>query len=77
MRARGGRVPSLDPRTFVDLSGYGPQAFDALLRVLGIDALVSASDHPYAEAFIVRGDSAADHAIRYTNPHRLMHGGTP
>ena len=76
LRARGGQVAAVDPRTFVDLSGYGPQAFDALLRVLGIDSLVSASDHPYAEAFTVRGDSAADHAIRCSNPHRLMHGGT-
>jgi hypothetical protein len=77
LRARGGQVAPVDPRTFVDLSGYGPQAFDALLRVLGIDALVSASDYPYAEAFTVRGDFAADHAIRYRNPYRLMHGGTP
>jgi hypothetical protein len=77
LRARGGQVAPVDPRTFVDLSGYGPQAFDALLRVLGIDALVSASDHPYAEAFTLPADAAANRAIRHTNPHRLMHGGTP
>jgi hypothetical protein len=77
LRARGGQVAPVDPRTFVDLSGYGPQVFDALLRVLGIDALVSASDHPYAEAFTLPGDAAANHAIRFQNPHRLIHGGTP
>ena len=66
LRARGGQVAAVDPRTFVELSGYGPQAFDALLRVLGIDVLVSASDHPYATAFTLPGDAAANQAIRST-----------
>ncbi len=77
LRARGGQVAAVDPRTFVDLSGYGPQAFDALVRVLGIDVLVSASDHPHATAFTLPGDAAANQAIRKHNPHRLIHGGTP
>jgi len=77
LRARGGVVAATDPLTFVELSGYGPQAFDALLRVLGVDVLVSASDHPYAVALEIPTDPAANHALRHTNPHRLMSGGMP
>lgn len=76
LRARGGVTTVVDPHTYVDLSGYGPQAFDALLRALGIDGLISASDHPYAAALGIAHDPAADRAIRHTNPHRLMFGGT-
>ena len=77
LRARGGIVRPIDPLTFVELSGYGPQAFDALLRVLGIDVLVSASDHPYAVALDFPQDPAAHRALHHTNPRRLMSGGTP
>ena len=77
LRARGGATPTVDPLTFVELSGYGVQAFDALLRVLGIDGLVSASDHPYAVALDLPTDPAAHRAIRHTNPNRLMTGGMP
>ena len=77
LRARGGIVRPIDPLTFVELSGYGPQAFDALLRVLGIDVLVSASDHPYAVALDIPQDPAAHRALHHTNPRRLMSGGTP
>ncbi len=77
LRARGGTTPAIDPLTFVELSGYGPQAFDALLRVLGIDVLISASDHPYAAALEIPTDPAAQRAVRHTNPHRLMSGGMP
>jgi hypothetical protein len=77
LQARGGSMGTVDPLTFVELSGYGPQAFDALLRVLGIDVLVSASDHPYAVALDIPNDSAAHRALRHTNPHRFMSGGMP
>ncbi len=77
LRARGGPTTQVDPLSFVDLSGYGGQAFDALLRVLGIDVLVSASDHPYAQALDLTHDPAAQRAVCSTNPHRLMTGGTP
>lgn len=75
-RARGGDPAPVDPDTYVDLSGYGLQGFDALLRVLGIDALVAGSDHPYATALDIPSDPAAHHAVRCANPHRLMNGGT-
>ncbi len=77
LRSRGGAVAAIDPLTFVELSGYGPQAFDAMLRVLGVDVLVSASDHPYAVALEIPTDPAANRALRHTNPHRLMSGGMP
>lgn len=77
LSARGGRTPALDPWTFVELSGYGIQVFDALLRVLGIDPLISASDRPYAEALEIPHDPAANRAIRALNPQRFLTGGTP
>ena len=46
--ARGGEPPTIDPDVYVDTSSYGPQALDALVRVLGIDVLVLGSDRPYA-----------------------------
>ena len=46
--ARGGEPPTIDPDVFVDTSSYGPQALDALVRVLGIDVLALGSDRPYA-----------------------------
>ena len=72
--ARGGRPGPVDPDVYVDTSSYGPQGLDALVRVLGIDALVLGSDRPYgAPVDPVLGD-AAIHAVRVVNPHRLLHG---
>ena len=69
LRARGGQVAPVDPRTFVDLSGYGPQAFDALLRVLGIDVLDLGERPPVRRgAHRSRTDAAAHHAIRSHQP---------
>lgn len=75
LRARGGDPGPVDPNTFVELSGYGPQAFDALLRVLGVDVLVAASDHPYGRMLELPDDPAAARAVRRANPRRLMDGG--
>ena len=77
LRARGGDSGPVDPLTFVELSSYGVQAFDALMRSVGIDVLVAASDHPYATALELPRDPAAHHALHHTNPHRLLSGGTP
>jgi hypothetical protein len=72
--ARGGAVPSIDPHVYVDTSSYGPQALDALVRVLGIDVLALGSDRPYgAPVERVLGD-AATRAIRVSNPHRVLTG---
>ena len=73
--ARGGESPKIDPLVYVDTSSYGPQALDALVRVLGIDVLALGSDRPYAAPIDrILGD-AATHAIRVANPRRLLDGG--
>jgi predicted TIM-barrel fold metal-dependent hydrolase len=66
--ARGGTGRSHDPKLFVDTSSYGPQAVDALVRVLGVDALVLGSDRPYAEPTDVMAGPAASYAVRHVNP---------
>jgi 6-methylsalicylate decarboxylase len=71
--ARGGIAGALDPLVHVDTSSYGPQGLDALVRVLGIDALALGSDRPYA-APVAPGPIgvAAARAIRMTNPRRVL-----
>jgi len=73
---RGGESSSVDPDVFVDTSGYGPRALDAVVRVLGIDALVLGSDRPYAEPLAELFGDAATHAVREVNPVRLLEGAT-
>jgi hypothetical protein len=69
---RGGLDAPVDPDVFVDSSGYGPRALDALVRVLGIDALVLGSDRPYGEPLAELFGDAATHAFRVANPARLL-----
>jgi hypothetical protein len=72
--ARGGEAPTIDPEVYVDTSSYGPQALDALVRVLGIDVLALGSDRPYAVPLKRLLGDAATHAIRVANPGRLLDG---
>jgi len=79
MAARGGADQlargTVDPRMFVETSSYGNRAVDSVLRVLGVDMLVFGSDRPYAVPHPDFGiGDAARHAIRVTNPARLLHG---
>jgi hypothetical protein len=79
LAARGGTGPLargvVDPLTFVETSSYGNRAVDSVLRVLGVDVLVFGSDRPYAQPHPDFGlGDAARHAIRVTNPARLLHG---
>jgi len=79
LAARGGADPLtrglVDPRMFVETSSYGRRAVDSVLRVLGVDMLVFGSDRPYAQPHPDPGlGEAARHAIRVTNPGRLLHG---
>jgi hypothetical protein len=68
----------IDPHTFVETSSYGNRAVDSVLRVLGVDMLVFGSDRPYAQPHPDLGlGDAARHAIRVTNPARLLQGGPP
>lgn len=77
MVARGGRFGRIDSDVFVDTSSYGPRGLDAVIRVLGIDALVLGSDRPYADPTDPGLGEAATHAIRRANPRRLLEGGQP
>ena len=71
--ARGGDPQQpVDPDLFVDTSSYGPQALDALVRALGIDALVLGSDAPYATPLTDFAGEAALRAVRVTNPRRAL-----
>jgi hypothetical protein len=71
--ARGGTSRGLvDPGCFVETSSYGPRAIDAIVRELGVDVVVNGSDAPYATAPDPGLGEAAAHAIRVTNPRRLL-----
>jgi hypothetical protein len=72
--ARGGEHSRIDRDVFVDTSSYGPQALDALVRVLGIDVLALGSDRPYASPLRHLLGDAATRAIRVANPARLLTG---
>ncbi|NUR91992.1 MAG: amidohydrolase [Nonomuraea sp.] len=71
--ARGGdNRGRVDPGCYVETSSYGPRAIDAVVRELGIDVVVNGSDAPYATAPEPGLGEAAGHAIRVTNPRRLL-----
>jgi len=69
---RGGTAGPVDASLYVDTSGYGPRALDAVVRALGIDALVLGSDRPYAVPVTELFGEAATRAVRVTNPARLL-----
>ncbi|WP_037677956.1 amidohydrolase family protein [Streptomyces griseus] len=75
--ARGDGGGPGDPDVFVETSSYGPTAVDAVVRALGVDAVVQGSDRPYAQppgqpGFGLGG--AAAYAFRIANPRRLLTG---
>ncbi len=72
---RGGDRTTIDPDVFVDTSGTGERALEAVVRVLGIDALVLGSDRPYGEPLPAFLGEAATRAVRVTNPERLLSPG--
>ena len=69
---RGGDRVAVDPDVFVDTSGTGPRALEAVVRALGVDVLVLGSDRPYAEPLTDLLGEAATHAVRVANPTRLL-----
>ncbi|MFF7449326.1 MULTISPECIES: amidohydrolase family protein [unclassified Streptomyces] len=75
--ARGGGPAAVDPDVFVETSSYGPNSVAAVVRALGVDAVVQGSDRPYAEPpqhpGFGLGGAAAD-AFRIANPRRLLGG---
>jgi hypothetical protein len=81
LQARGGTTGTVDPGVFVETSSYGPQAIDALVRALGIDAIIAGSDRPNTEPSDFRTapfqlGNAAALAITISNPRRFLCGGT-
>lgn len=76
LAARGGDDPLargvVDPDVYVETSSYGPRAVDAVVRVLGIDPVVTGSDRPYAPPSGYGMGDAAEHALRSANPLRLL-----
>ncbi|MCD9874697.1 amidohydrolase [Streptomyces guryensis] len=77
LAARGGGRGEIDFDVFYETSSYGTRAVDVLVRAVGIDVLVSGSDRPYAQPVVPDlGADAAVHALRTTNPARLLHGRT-
>ena len=69
--ARGGPRVAVDQAVFLEMSSYGPRAFDAIVRMLGVDMVVNGSDRPYAGPPVFETDAAAA-AVRRVNPQRLL-----
>lgn len=74
LAARGGRFGPLDPLVFFETSSYGTRGIDAMLRVVGVDALVQGSDRPYAEPPDPDLGDAVAYGLRVRNPARLLTG---
>lgn len=72
---RGGALGRIDDGVFYETSSYGPRAIDALVRVVGVDALVHGSDRPYAEPTDPGLGDAFARALFVANPARLLTGG--
>ena len=74
LAARGGPAGAVhDELAWFDVSSYGPQAVDAMLRTIGVDRLVLGSDRPVADppALAALGP-AVRHAIAHVNPARIL-----
>jgi len=69
--ARGGSHAA-DPDVFLDTSSYGPRAVDAMIRELGVDALVHGSDRPVTPPQELALGEAVELALRVRNPGRLL-----
>ncbi|MFD7666533.1 amidohydrolase [Streptomyces sp. NPDC059788] len=72
LAARGGDRGRVDPDVYYETSSYGTRAVDAVVRAVGIDAVVSGSDRPYAAPDLPDLGAAAVHALRTANPARLL-----
>jgi hypothetical protein len=72
--ARGGPAAAVhDELAWFDVSSYGPQAVDAMLRVVGVDRLVLGSDRPIADPPALASlGPAVLHALSKVNPARLF-----
>jgi hypothetical protein len=68
--ARGGERLPVDRNAFLETSSYGAAGVDAVVRAVGVDALVVGSDRPYATPYDAGG--ALGHVLRTANPGRLL-----
>jgi hypothetical protein len=71
--ARAGERTVVDDQCFLEISSYGTRAVDAVVRILGIDVLVNGSDRPYTEPVVPGLGDAVMHALRNSNPNRMLH----
>ncbi len=71
LAARGGD-PVSDPDIFLDTSSYGARAVDAVLREVGVEALVYGSDRPVILPSDPDLGEAVRISIRERNPARLL-----
>jgi len=70
--ARGGDLCAVDPDVFVETSCYGTRAVDATIRSLGVDVICHGSDRPYAAPTDPGLGAPVTHALRITNPDRML-----
>jgi hypothetical protein len=70
--ARAGERSVVDEQCFLETSSYGTRAIDSVVRTLGIDVLVNGSDRPYAQPVLPDLGDAVMHALRHSNPARLL-----
>ncbi len=71
---RGGGPFVIDPLVFVETSSYARQGVDALVRAIGIDAVLLGSDRPYAVPLDPAQGEAAWRQISRNNPQRFLEG---
>lgn len=69
--ARGGTF-RVHPNVYYETSSYGSRAIDALVRVVGVDALVHGSDEPNAHSADPGLGEAFARLLVATNPSRLL-----
>jgi 6-methylsalicylate decarboxylase len=69
--ARGGTAMARS-EVFLETSSYGPRAVDAVIREVGVDALVYGSDRPVLPAAEPELGEAVREALRVHNPARLL-----
>ncbi|MBM2614451.1 amidohydrolase [Actinoplanes sp. LDG1-06] len=74
LAARGGALGALNANVFYETSSYGTRAIDALIRVVGVDPIISGSDRPYAEAVDPHLGAAFTHALFTANPQQFLKG---
>ncbi|MCC6832545.1 MAG: amidohydrolase family protein [Thermoleophilia bacterium] len=71
LAARGGAAGH-DPRTFLEVSSYGPDAVRAVAAAVGPGALVHGSDLPMAAQPRLDGTGIAGDRLRRRNAHLLL-----